>query len=244
MGTAKPELASVKVKHHLFNILDTPRNYTVSEYRQDVIKSIQNIWNEKKIPIIVGGSTFYMSSLYFPPRLKQELQKPLNPSDMRYIENATWNDLFEVDPQRASEIDENDLYRIRRALKIWLITREKPSTLKPVFDPIAPSLFVALTRDKEELNRRINNRAIASLEPWIEECRGLKGTEWEDFIRKKGFIGYAEIFDFLDTKQTQADLNILISNITNETKQYAKKQMTFWRMLQKKLLAEQGISLE
>lgn len=234
IGTAKPELDKQPVPHHLFNILDKPGTYTVKHYRHDVMRLIDHLWQQRKIPIIVGGSTFYISSLYFPP--KELPEKELSPQQREHIARATWQDLLRIDPERAAELGKHDAYRIARALTIWYQTGKKPSLFKPVFHPVSSSLFIVLSRNREELYTRINSRVIHMFqEGWLDEGRMLLDTPWEPFIRQKGFIGYAEIFDFLRGPQTQRDYDNLVARIQQETRRYAKRQMTFWRMLYQRI---------
>lgn len=67
IGTAKPDWQSSSIVHHLFDSIDSPRNYTVVEYRKNVLEILEGIWAKKKLPIVVGGSGFYLKSLFFPP---------------------------------------------------------------------------------------------------------------------------------------------------------------------------------
>ena len=67
IGTAKPDWKAASVPHHLFDVIDTPKLFTVLEYRKRVQAIVHTIWKANKIPIIIGGSSFYISSLFFPP---------------------------------------------------------------------------------------------------------------------------------------------------------------------------------
>ena len=67
LGTAKPDYKHEPVVHHLFDCLDEPRDYTVHEFRQAVVQVMQELWARGVVPLIVGGSSFYVQSLFFPP---------------------------------------------------------------------------------------------------------------------------------------------------------------------------------
>lgn len=233
IGTAKPNWRSEAIPHHLFDVIDSPRQVTVVEYRALLIPILESIWQRGKVPILVGGSGFYLKSLFFPPQ-----GAPIKDSDAyaNIPENQLWQHLASIDPDRASAIDPHDLYRIKRALTIWYSTGQKPSLYVPTFLPIAPFALFFLTRDRKELYTRIDSRVIQMMQHgWIEEVQALLGTEWEYFIREKKIIGYDDILDYLASARSEQDKKSMIHSIQQKTRNYAKRQGTFWRSLQKDL---------
>ena len=70
IGSAKPDWKNHPTPHHLFDEIDTPQNYSVTQYRERLLEICRDIWSRGKLPIIVGGSTFYLSSLFFPTSRK------------------------------------------------------------------------------------------------------------------------------------------------------------------------------
>jgi tRNA dimethylallyltransferase len=225
IGTAKPNWRSEPTIHHLFDIIDEPRDCTVVEYRAMVTSIVQDIMSRGAMPIIVGGSGFYLQSLFFPP--------VAGPVCAGFNEEPDWNLLNSIDPERARNIHPHDVYRISRALNIWKSTGIKPSTMVRPYKPLAQAQFLWVTRSKKHLNERINQRVIHMIDHgWLEECRNLLGTPWETFIRKKKLIGYCELFDHLEGRATLDDS---IAVIQQKTRNYAKRQMTFWRMLKRQL---------
>jgi tRNA A37 N6-isopentenylltransferase MiaA len=78
---------------------------------------------------------------------------------------------------------------------------------------------------------------------WLDEARALLGTHWEEFIIKKGFVGYADIFSWLRAGQDPATLPELVSLIVTKTRQYAKRQETFLKKLMTELAEHQGQNL-
>lgn len=254
IGTAKPDLRSVTVPHHGFDIINKAENCTVIAYRALAEKLIQDIWRRGKFPILVGGSGFYLKSLFFPPQLEsseikakpepassseQELERELsheNKFDSESMgesdKNALWQRLFAIDPVRAAHIKPQDVYRVKRALYIWSTTGRKPSECKPYFNSIRidEAHIVFLGRDKSELYDRINQRIdIMMHEGWLEEAKQLIGTPWESFIQEKKLIGYNELLNFINN-QHQEDLESVLMAIKQRTRHYAKRQFTFWRM--------------
>ena len=67
IGTAKPNWQQEPSRHHLFDVMNEPRNCTVIEYRQMLKMVLQDIWSRGKLPIVVGGSGFYVQSIFYPP---------------------------------------------------------------------------------------------------------------------------------------------------------------------------------
>ncbi len=248
IGTAKPALQLIEgqlcnvegVVHHLFNVVDQPEYFTVARYREMVIDTINTVWDKKKIPILVGGSGFYVKSLFYPAYAYPGLQarqasvgKP--PKEYAHIpKDLLWGHLNEIDPVRASSVEPADYYRIERALDIWYGTGIKPSEFKPVFDPPCSFFLTCITRDRAELYERINKRVYEMIEQgWIDEVQNLLGTEWESFLLQKKLIGYDAIIDFLQSNET--DKQQLITLIQQKTRNYAKRQFTFWRSLKKQV---------
>lgn len=233
IGTAKPDCRAGPVPHHLFDIIDKPVDFTVKAYRERFDKIIKGIWQRDHLPMAVGGSCFYVQALFFPPRAGESLDEKCY---QEYDNEQLWYKLHEIDPERAKQIHPHDTYRIKRALVIWHATGKKPSAFIPTYEPPADYTLICLTRDREQLYQRIDERTKAMIkEGWIEEVKPLVGTAWEVFLRKKNLIGYPELFDYLEGKR---DLNETIALIQQETRNYAKRQLIFWRRLEKQLRAQ------
>jgi len=234
IGTAKPDFASETVPHHFFNILDQPDNFTVVQFRERLKVLLQEIWNRGNVPVIVGGSAFYIKSFFYKQHdiegtdiWVRELEKLLVPS------KELWLQLQSVDQQRASQINEADRYRIIRALAIFKATGQKPSLFKQEFEPLAPFYFVVCSRDRSDLYKRINKRVLEMVDSgWREEVENLRGTKWESFLRKKKLIGYD---DLLENNNNDVVISDVFDVIAQKTRNYAKRQIIFLNKLQKEL---------
>jgi tRNA dimethylallyltransferase len=199
---------------------------------------MEQLWEKNKIPLVVGGSGFYIKSLFFPPRTdvaqdkKSEIVQQALPVEPGPRETDLWEQLNLIDPERAAQLHPNDHYRLERALALWHETSIKPSALAPVYSPVASTvLIVHLTRDRDELYQRIDQRVEDMMEQgWIEEAKNLIDTDWVSFIQNKKIIGYNELVDYIKagTVSTQAYAT-MIARIQQRTRQYAKRQETFWR---------------
>lgn len=229
IGTAKPSLTAPLVDHYLFNLIDQPVDYDVAQFRRAVKHAAEEIFKQNKIPVIVGGSCFYLQSLFFPPSEALPEQKESN----EQADLGNWQTLHNLDPVRAAAINPNDHYRIKRALAIWHSTGIKPSEQKPIYDPLVPAIFFWLTKERAMLYEQIHSRVIAMInDGWIEEVRNLD-QKWYSFLRKKKIIGYDTIIAMLESERE--DRASLIDTISQRTRKYAKRQEVFGKMLVKKI---------
>lgn len=236
IGTAKPDWKYSAVPHHLFDIIDSPANFTVTEYRSLLYTTVNEVRKRGRLPILVGGSGFYLHALLFPPQTEIP---DVDISELYPEGTNIWQELFKIDPQRALNIDKSDRYRIHRALTIWHATGKLPSTYSPTYNPQADFMIIFVERDRQELKERINARVREMFKcGWIEETKKLEHTPWQAFIQKKNLIGYSEIFDYLTREQTDKQFAEMIETIAAQTRQYAKRQHTFWRKLEREINKE------
>ena len=248
IGTAKPLWRREPVPHHCFDLFKEPVHFSAVSYREKVFALMGEIWARGRIPLFVGGSLFYLRSLFFPPLAaggeggqlvkRGEYAHDLPTADL-------WKQLALVDPERAQALAPTDRYRIVRALALWEKTGTKPSLLRPVFvEPPAPCVFVFLTRDRADLYRRINERVrLMVQEGWLDEVRALSPA-WRAFLREKRFIGYPEMDAYLAGKEGgETEREQLIADIQLKTRNYAKRQLTFWRLLRRDLLPQKKVKI-
>jgi tRNA dimethylallyltransferase len=231
IGTAKPDWQNEPIPHHLFDLIKEPKNFTVTAYRTMITQTMKEIWGRGNTPVLVGGSGFYGKSLFFPPRGKETQWDGKN--------LGNWDDLSKLDPERAEKIHKNDTYRIGRALSMLQSTNDKPSEFDPQFEPLeGDCLVIFLTRDREQLYQRINERTVKMFDQgWVQETEKLIGTPWENFLERKKLIGYTDILQYLkETDKGEAARQKVITTIAQKTRHYAKRQGTFWRMFKKLLL--------
>lgn len=251
IGTAKPLWRQSPVQHHLFDIIDRPQNVTVIAYRELLLSKVQEVLSRGNQPIVVGGSGFYLMSLLFPPDQEHgsigtkntisALSANSGMKDDSLKEGSSWQQLFEIDPERARAIAPGDTYRIARALALFHDTGKKPSTFVPRYSPLFSKLHIIhVSRDRSELIDRINSRVDTMIATGLfNEVENLIGTEWEAFIRIKRLIGYDDVLAHLSPVLGTDPLtkDVAISLIKSRTRRYAKRQETFWRMLEARLKA-------
>jgi len=230
IGTAKPNWRKATVAHHLFDILDTPTNFTVVQYRERLLATCNDLWNRKVQPIVVGGSMFYLKSLFFPPIADTDDVASSVSTE------STWEDLNAIDPERAAALHKHDTYRINRAMEIWRTKGIKPSQYQPTLNMPCNAIILYVTRNRDDLYARIDKRVIMMMkEGWLDEVRPLCNTQWEAFLHEKKLIGYNELLTYLKAADSEHDFNETIRIIQQRCRHYAKRQETFWRGLQKML---------
>lgn len=228
IGTAKPPWKTSAIPHHLFDIINHPEDLDVLQFRTLVINKIKEINQRGKLPIIVGGSLFYIKSLFFPP-LSLEKSKENHTNTNTSSPTSLWERLKEIDSERANQLHPHDHYRIKRALDIWDATGQKPSSQQPSFAPPFDACVIGLAPERDFLKSAINQRTTCMIlnDGWINETRLMVNTSWKDFLQKKGLIGYTEILRWIEAGEDQQKLSGLIKKIQEQTWQYAKRQLTF-----------------
>ena len=238
IGTAKPRWKDSIVRHHIFDILTEPTSCSVVVYRSMVIKLLRDIRERGNIPIIVGGPGFYLKSLLFPPHDYEQRTCFTDAYLSQASAQSLWETLHTVDPERARCIQQHDLYRIRRALDVWYTTGYRPSTYKPKYKNVLGSYHVVYVgRDREDLYTRINRRVHTMFDRgWIDEVEGLVNTPWVPFIERKKLIGYNEILAYIKEGKPLDRHEGMLAKIQTRTRNYARRQIIFWRMLERVLV--------
>lgn len=234
IGTAKPDWQNEASPHHFFDVIDDAASWTAPQFREKLEALIKEIWSRGNIPVIVGGSAFYIQAFFYKNHTMELPTQDLVESLEQQSADVLWEQLHQVDSQRAQKIDQNDHYRLVRALAIWHTQGQKPSDFQPIFDPIAPFHFITLTRDRDQLYSMINDRVDQMMQAgWLHEVRSLIHDEiWVDFMLKKKMIGYDLLAQYLLGYQSEQDLDEIVSLIKQRTRNYAKRQITFLKKLQ------------
>ncbi len=233
IGTAKPDYKATPFKQHLFDICDEPVDYDVMRYRTFVLETIKEIQGRHKRVIIVGGSLFYIKSLFFPPHEGIEEKKMIPDEVLQMLKQepteVLWQKLFTIDYNRASVIHQNDRYRIERALELFYMFGKKPSFYKPSFKAPFNPFFIWVDVDKFQLAQRITQRIDLMLKAgWIEEVEMYNSDAWYAFYERKGLIGYQSIADWIRRGKKASEFGALKEILIQSTCLYAKRQKTFW----------------
>ena len=238
IGSAKPNQQILdQYPHHLINISDPDNNYSLGKFFKDVNKAIRLITENKKIPILVGGTMMYFNilskGLSNLPSSDDEIRKKIE----HQAEVMGWPELHkklsEVDPISATKIKPNDKQRVQRALEVIELTGKplseffKDQLHTEDYNFFNISLF-ATNRDR--LYQRINSRFSKMLnDGLVDEVKGLlESTNLRSSNNSMKSIGYREICAFLDNKLSLKEAE---QNATMATRRLAKRQITWLRSI-------------
>lgn len=235
IGTAKPTFEEMQgVKHHLIDVCDGNDEFSVSDYKNLALPIVNDIFSKGKIPIICGGTGFYINSILFDLSYGNAPSNPLirekyNQMAKEYGNLAVYNNLLEVDPESAKKLHFNDLKRVIRALEIY----EESGKLKSDFNDTATPRFdfVAFSYDypREQLYERIDKRVDIMLENGlIDEVKKLLDDGVKPFSQSMQGIGYKEVVDYVYGKNSYEEM---VEILKRNSRRYAKRQITFFKKL-------------
>jgi len=234
IGTAKPDKSILKtIKHHMIDVVEPSENFDVIQYSKLATDIILDVFKRCKIPILMGGSGLYISSIINPlftgPAKDIEYRKILEEEAKIHGKKYLYDKLSKIDPISASKIKPNDLRRIIRALEVYKSTGKTISYLqKKAFNenPKFKYRIIGLKRDRENLYQRINLRVDKMIKDgFIEEARMLRKMGYKEDLNSMHGLGYKQAnkyFNGIYTKEEAIDL------IKIETRHYAKRQMTWF----------------
>lgn len=238
IGTAKPSLEErLAVPHHLIDIRDVKDPFNVVDFYYEARHLCQEIIARERIPIIVGGSGFYIHSLLYgppsgPPSVP-ELRKSLEMEMEREGADALYEKLRQLDLEYAKTITKNDKQKIVRALEIITLTNKKVSKLswKGRFKPMNYNFRCwFLHRPKDVLYQRIEKRCDKMLEQgFLKEVEHLMAEDIEKNSSASQAIGYRQALEYLATQRSPEDLALFIQKFKQATRNYAKRQFTWFR---------------
>lgn len=225
------------VEHHLLNIVDPDEEFTVDDFRKDSSEIISKLNSRHILPIVTGGTGFYIDSLLFKMNYGQVKKDSNIRNELELIAESLGNDflynkLKEIDPKTAEKYHPNELNRIIRALEIYEITGEKPSekrtgerVLNKNIDPI---LFFLNYNDRQILYDRINDRVIEMInQGLVEEFKYIvENFNLDENSQSMAAIGYKEIFPYI---RGEISLDEMINLIQRNTRRYAKRQITWMK---------------
>ena len=235
VGTAKVTEDEMQgICHYLIDFVSPDERYSVADYKVDSEKAIEKIISKGKIPIIVGGTGLYVDSLIygieypeikFDEKYRNKLEKE---ADEKGLETL-YNKAKEIDEQAMQKISSNDRKRIIRVLEIYHATgknkteQEIESRKKEIkYD----YKIFAINMDREKLYERINIRVDRMIENGlIEEVENLQ-KKYNHFPTAMQGLGYKEVIEYLQSQITREEM---IEKIKQESRRYAKRQLTWFR---------------
>lgn len=232
IGTAKVTVEEMEgVKHHCIDILDPKDQYSVHDFQQTVRKKITEITSRGHVPIIVGGTGLYIKAALYDYTFSEmeNNHDEINEKYKDYTNEQLHDYLKEIDEESAKILHYNNRRRVLRAIEIYEQTGQKKSEMINEQQHIClyDAYFVGLTLPRELLYKRINLRVDLMMKNGLqEEMESLikQGLTRENQSMKA--IGYKEWFDYFEGK---CDLNEVSENIKKHSRQYAKRQYTWFK---------------
>jgi len=234
IGTATPEAALLEsLPHHLLNDLAPDIVWNAAAFYRRAREIIIEVLDRGKLPVVVGGAGMYLDALRFglfdeqhkDPALRQKYQARIDAGEAE----ALWNRLMELDPDYAGTFHSNNHKKLMRAFEIYESSGLIPSqAFARSSDPFEKQgTLVILDRDRKLLYERINQRVLNMLEAGlIEECQALLDRGYHRDLYPLKTIGYKEVFAFL---AGEIDESAMIDSIQQNTRNFAKRQLTWFR---------------
>ena len=226
IGTGKiTKKEMTKIPHHLLDAANPKRQFSVAQYKRLANKEIKKIICRGKIPIICGGTGFYIQSItenISIPEIKPD--KKLRATLEKKTTKELFSQLKKLDPRRAKNIDRNNRRRLIRALEIIIKSGNKVPPLKST--PEYEALFIGIRRGMKELKELIKTRLLKRLKiGMVKEVINLKksGLSWkrlEDFGLEYRYIAF-----YLQNKLSYDEM---VAKLQKEIEYYAKRQMTWF----------------
>ncbi len=229
IGTSKPTSTDMDgIPHHMIDIVNPDFEYSVGLYVKEAKKCITDIVSRGKVPIIAGGTGLYFTVLFDNYKLPEvepdwELRNKLN-----ILDNSTlYNMLLDLDSSAPEyNILQEDKKRVIRTIEILKTTGKKLSEVRLKGEEEYDVEWIGLNYDRQTLYDRINHRVDIMMEQGLVD-------ETKDLIKKWGrihnivdTIGYREIIGYLDN---QMSLNEAVEKLKQNSRRYAKRQMTWFR---------------
>lgn len=236
IGTAKIKKEEMDgVKHYLIDVLDPSEDFNVVLFQQMAKEAIAEIYAKGKVPIVVGGTGFYIQALLndinfddndADTSYRQELEQLAEEKGADYLHDM----LRAVDEQSAETIHKNNSKRVIRALEFYHQTGKKMSEHneeESKKESAYNSAYFVLTCNRELLYDRINRRIdIMVNEGLLEEVQALKEEGYgRDLVSMQG-LGYKEILAYMDG---ELSLEEAIYILKRDTRHFAKRQLTWFR---------------
>lgn len=223
IGVAKPSQEELEiVPHHLFSFVPLNQDFTIFDFQKVFREKVKSLQNLNKNIVLVGGSGLYLRSAIYDYEF----------SETKIVDESKYNsftneELYErlklIDPESSEKIHVNNRKRVIRALEIFDETGSKKSDLekeqehKPIYD----ITFIGLNPDRELLYQNINLRVDIMFENGLEEEVEYLYKKYDPSLKSLQAIGYKEF--------TQVSKEEVRELIKKNTRNYAKRQMTFFK---------------
>lgn len=240
IGTAKVKKEEMRqIPHHMIDVMEADESCNISWFKTQVAQKIDEVIARGKVPILVGGTGFYINAVLFDTTFEEAEALPSYrealEAEVKVIGNeALHRQLQDIDPESAQAIHPNNVKRVIRALEYYKQTgkcisahnQEEKAKHHAIESPYAYTFF-ALEMDRALLYERINYRVdLMVAEGLVEEVEKFYKAGYTSDMPSMKAIGYKELFPYFEGK---ASLEECIALLKQNTRHYAKRQMTWLR---------------
>ena len=233
------------VPHYLLDVASPKKTFSVSQYQKLAGKAIKKILKRGKIPIICGGTGFYIDALVYGYKLPEVPPQPKLRKELgKKSADTLFKQLKKLDPVRAKNIDKFNKRRLIRALEIILITKKPVPTLSTFLEESRQNydvLFIGIKKPQEELKKLIAKRLKKRLKQgMLKEVKNLhnSGVSWkklESFGLEYRWLARYLITIASNSRNNKNSrvireiYNEMVSLLQKDIEHYAKRQMTWFR---------------
>ena len=235
IGTAKPDTETLKAHpHYLIDICKPSDTYSAQDFVNDATHQIELAFSQNKLPILVGGTSFYFNALEHGlsdlPESTPESREKYNQLVKEKGLDALYQSLQKIDPIAAQRIHANDSQRITRALEVFNISGKTLSELQGKKQGGLNCIIkkIILMPDRSELHQRIETRFHLMMEQgFMDEVRVLRtNTALHQDLPSIRCVGYRQAWQFLNNEIDEAEM---IERSIIATRQLCKRQSTWLR---------------
>ena len=236
IATAKPTAEERRgVPHHLIDYVNPNINYTAADWARDATDKIVEIESRRRVPILVGGTGFYLRTLLRPlfegpptdPEIRDRLRAIREKRGSEFLHRL----LSRVDPAAADNLFPRDYVRVMRALEVYFQTGERISDQQP--HRAEPPEFadrvrlIVLNPDRQRLYDKINARTQAHFAAGlVEEVKQLRSQGVKDSTNALGSHSYRRVCEYL---RGERSLESAVEQSKQDVRNYAKRQLTWFR---------------
>jgi len=228
IGTAKPSIADrARVQHHLIDEVDITESFDVARFLRLARAAEADIRMRGNVPIYCGGTGLYFNALIFGigngPAASDELRRELESTSPELL----LSELEKSDPETFMKIDRSNLRRLVRAVEVSRSTGRPYSAQRARWKKVVEGSFFGLLRERDDLNERINSRVDAMFAAGlVTETKALLDRGLAQNRTAMQAIGYRQVVEHL---RGERNLDATIELVKQKTRQYAKRQGTWFR---------------
>ncbi len=239
IGTAKPTQEEMNgIPHYMIDEISPDESFSVVEYAKRARQYIDDIISRGKLPVLVGGTGLYLDSVINNTKFSESGGDEGYRNELYALAEKEGNGavhalLEEIDKESAEKIHENNLRRVIRALEIYKTTGKTMTevNLESVQEPLYDSLIIGLDVERQMLYERINRRVDIMLEEGLlKEVEEICRMGIDKNTTAMQAIGYKELILYFEGHISLEDA---VEKIKQESRRYAKRQMTWLRKNEK-----------